>query len=134
MTSTLTRPEQPTAEPTPPRTPGFDPSPALRWVIAALSFAAGVIHLVMVPQHAEEALRVGIGFAVVGWFQLAFGIAVIARPTRLWIRLGIFANVVFVAVWFLSRTIGLPDWTGDGAVEKTASVDALCVAFEIAII
>src|SRR5262249_55181747 len=41
---------------------------------------------------------------------------------------------VFVAIWFLSRTIGLPDWTGDGAVEKTAAVDALCVAFEIALI
>ena len=106
----------------------------MRWMLAALSFAAGVIHLVMVPQHAQEALRVGLGFAVVGWFQIAFGVAIVVRPTRMWIRLGILANVVFVAIWFLSRTIGLPDWTGDGAVEKTASVDALCVAFEIAVI
>jgi len=134
MTSTLTRPEHPVAEPTPSRTPSFEPSPVMMWLLAALSFAAGVIHLVMVPQHAQEALRVGIGFAVVGWFQLAFGVAVLVRPTRTWIRIGILANVVFVAIWFLSRTIGLPDWTGDGAVEKTAWVDALCVAFEIAII
>ena len=41
----------------------FDPSPALRWLLAALSFAAGVIHLVMVPQHAQEALRAGLAFA-----------------------------------------------------------------------
>jgi hypothetical protein len=121
-------------QPTGRRTPEFDPSPAIRWILAALSFAAGVIHLVMVPQHAQEALRTGIGFAVAGWFQLAFGVAVIVKPTRLWVRLGIFANVVFVAIWFLSRTIGLPDWTGDGSVEKTASVDALCVALEIALV
>jgi hypothetical protein len=128
MTATLER----TSEPTTVRAPGFDPSPAMRWMLAALSFAAGVIHLVMVPQHAEVALRTGIGFAIVGWFQIGFGVAVLVRPTRTWIRVGILANVVFVGIWFLSRTIGLPDWTGDGSVEKTASVDALCVAFEIA--
>jgi hypothetical protein len=110
------------------------PSPVLRWSLAALSFAAGVIHLVMVPQHAQDALRVGLAFAVVGWFQIGFGVAVVARPTRTWIRVGLLANVVFVAAWALSRTIGLPDWTGEGGVEKTASVDALCVGFEVAII
>jgi len=103
-------------------------------MLAALSFAAGVIHLVMVPQHAQEALRTGLAFAVVGWFQIAFGVAVVARPTRTWIRIGILANVVFVLTWVLSRSIGLPDWTGDGGIEKTASVDALCVGFEIAVI
>ena len=112
----------------------FDPSPGMRWMLAALSFAAGVIHLVMVPQHAQEAMRTGLAFAVVGWFQIAFGIAVVVRPTRTWIRIGILANVVFVATWVLSRSVGLPDWTGDGGVEKTASVDALCVGFEIALI
>jgi gas vesicle protein len=106
----------------------------MRWMLAALSFAAGVIHLVMVPQHAQEALRTGLAFAVVGWFQIAFGVAVVARPTRTWIRIGILANVVFVLTWVLSRSIGLPDWTGDGGIEKTASVDALCVGFEIAVI
>ena len=112
----------------------FDPSPVLRWSLAALSFAAGVIHLVMVPQHAQEALRVGLAFAVVGWFQIGFGVAVVVKPTRTWVRVGLLANVVFVATWALSRTVGLPDWTGDGGVEKTASVDALCVGFEVAIV
>jgi gas vesicle protein len=79
-------------------------------------------------------LLTGLAFAVVGWFQIAFGVAVVARPTRTWIRIGILANVVFVLTWVLSRSIGLPDWTGDGGIEKTASVDALCVGFEIAVI
>jgi hypothetical protein len=112
----------------------FDPSPALRWTLAALSFAAGVIHLVMVPQHAQESTRMGLAFAAAGWFQIAFGIAVVVKPTRNWIRIGILANVVFVAIWVYSRTVGLPGWTGDGGVEKTAWADALCVGFEIAIV
>jgi hypothetical protein len=116
------------------QTTDFDPSPALRWLLAALSFAAGVIHLVMVPQHAQEAMRAGLAFAFVGWFQIALGIALVVRPTRTWIRVAILANVAFVAVWLISRSVGLPDWTGDGGVEQTAAVDALCVGFEVALI
>jgi hypothetical protein len=112
----------------------FDPSLAMRWTLAALSFAAGVIHLVMVPQHAQESMRLGLAFAAAGWFQIAFGIAVIVRPTRTWIRVGILANVVFVATWAVSRTVGLPGWAGDGGIETTKSVDALCIGFEIAIV
>ena len=123
-----------TTDPSSGRAADFEPSPALRWTLAALSFAAGVIHLTMVPDHAQEALRVGLAFAAIGWFQIAFGVAVVARPTRGWIRLGILANVVFVATWLLSRTVGLPDWTGEGGVEKTAAVDLLCVGFEVGII
>jgi hypothetical protein len=106
----------------------------MRWLLAALSFAAGVIHLVMVPQHAQESTRMGLAFAAAGWFQIAFGIAVVVRPTRGWVRLGILANVAFVATWIVSRTVGLPNWTGDGGVETTKWADALCVGFEIAII
>jgi len=115
-------------------TTDFEPSPAMRWLLAALSCAAGVIHLVMVPQHAQESMRIGLAFAAAGWFQIGFGVAVVTRPTRTWIRIGILANVAFVASWIISRTVGLPNWTGDGGIEATKSVDALCVGFEIAII
>src|SRR5919112_1080370 len=108
-------------------TTDLDPSPAMRWMLAALSFAAGALHLRMVPPHTPESMRMGLAFAAAGWFQIAFGIAVVVRPTRAWIRVGILANVAFVAVWVFSRTVGLPDWTGDGGIEKTKSVDALCV-------
>lgn len=112
----------------------YDPSPAMRWFLAALSLGAAVIHLVMVPQHAQESLRMGLAFAAAGWFQVAFGVAVLARPTRLWVQLAIAANLVFFGVWMLSRTVGLPTWTGDGGVDKASATDILTIAFEIGIV
>jgi hypothetical protein len=111
-----------------------EPSTAMRWFLAALSVGAGAIHLVMVPQHAQESLRVGLAFAAAGWFEIAFGVAMLARPTRPWVRLAAATNLVFIATWMLSRTVGLPTWTGDGGVEDASSVDILCVAFEVGIV
>ena len=93
----------------------------MRWLLAALSFGAGAVHLVMVPQHAQESLRMGLAFAAAGWFQIAFGAAMLAAPRRIWLWLAIVANIVFIATWVISRTAGLPDWTGDGGIEKRAS-------------
>ena len=120
----------------PPDTSGatFEPGQAMRWLLAALSCGAGVIHLAMVPQHAQESLRAGLGFAAAGWFQIAFAIAIMARPTRTWVRLAIVGNAVFVATWVLSRTAGLPSWTGEGGVESASAIDILCVALEVGVI
>jgi hypothetical protein len=112
----------------------YGPSPAMRWFLAALSVGAGAIHLVMVPQHAQDSLRVGLAFAAAGWFQIAFGTAMLARPTRLWVQLATATNLLFVATWLLSRTVGLPTWMGHGGVEDASSIDILCVAFEVGIV
>jgi hypothetical protein len=88
----------------------------------------------MVPQHAQESLQVGLAFAAAGWFQIAFGAAILARPARVWVQLAIATNLVFIATWMLSRTVGLPTWTGDGGVNDASSIDMLCVAFEAGIV
>lgn len=111
-----------------------DPSTPLRWFVAMLSVAAGAIHLAMVPQHAQESLGVGLAFAAAGWLQLASSAVVIAWPKRLWLYFVMAMNVVFIGVWVLSRTVGLPTWTGDGGVEAASSVDLLCVVFEIGVV
>jgi hypothetical protein len=106
-------------------------STAARWFLAAMSFGAAAIHLVMVPAHAQESLAMGLAFAAAGWCQLAVGVAVLTRPLRRWARLGAAANLAFLAAWVLSRTAGLPTWTGDGGVQDPAPADLLCVLFEV---
>jgi hypothetical protein len=108
----------------------LDPSTAMRWLLATLSFGAGAVHLAMVPQHAQESLRMGLAFAAAGWFQIAFGAAVLARPSRFWVQLAIVANLAFLAAWTVSRTVGLPPWTGGGGVEEVSSPDLLCANLE----
>ena len=111
----------------------METSPAMRWTLAALSFGAGAVHLVMVPQHAQESLRMGLAFAAAGWFQIAFGAAMLAAPKRIWLWLAIAANLALVATWAISRTVGLPGWTGAGGTETAQSADILSVVLEVGI-
>lgn len=105
----------------------------LRVGLAALSAGAGAIHLAMVPSHAGNSLAEGIGFALAGWFQLAFAIAVVAvgaGATRWWLRAAIVANVGFIAAWIVSRTAGLPFGAHAGHPETIGTIDLMCVIFE----
>lgn len=104
------------------------------WLLAALSFGAGVIHLSMVPSHVEESIQLGGAFAAAGWFQIASGIAMLVRPTRRWLLAAVGADVVFIGVWALSRTRGLPAWMGGHGHEAIAAADATTVAFESAFV
>ena len=104
------------------------------WLLATLSFGAGAVHLVMVPQHAQESLPMGLAFAAAGWFQVSFAVAVLVAPKRIWLRLAAGANLAFLATWTTSRTVGLPDWTGDGGTQEAHSADVLCAVFEVVIV
>ena len=106
----------------------------MRCSLAVLSFGAGAVHLVMVPQHAQISGGMGLAFAFAGWFQIAFGAVMLTAPRRLLLWLAIAANLLFVAVWVISRTAGLPDWTGDSGTETAQSADILCVVFEVAVV
>src|SRR5262245_55887838 len=86
-------------------------------IIAAASAGAALIHFAMVPMHAAESAAMGLLFAMSGWFQLAFVVAVFGwpgrptsgpRPSRRWLVAAIVCNTAFVVAWLLSRTSGLP--------------------------
>jgi hypothetical protein len=127
-------PDVPTVEVDEPTSTVFDPSLAMRVLLASLSFGAGAIHLAMVPAHAKESMFMGVSFALSGWFAIIFGAIILARPTRLWVRANIAVNLVLIGTWAVSRTVGLPAFTGDPGVEKAASIDIMCVAFEAMVI
>jgi hypothetical protein len=113
---------------------------ATRWsrpgmlLLAALSAAAGVIHLVMVPSHMAESSIEGIGFAVAGWLQLIFALSLVLAPSRVLLQSMIVANVAFIVAWIVSRTAGLPVGPNSGHAESVGFVDATCVALEALLI
>jgi hypothetical protein len=112
----------------------FDLSSPGRVLIAALSAAAGMIHLVMVPSHMAESSVEGIGFAVAGWVQLCVAVLVFARPSRMLLRASIVANLAFIMAWVVSRTAGLPFGEHAGHAESVGFVDLTCVGIEAALI
>lgn len=99
-----------------------------RWVAAAASVGAAVVHFAFAPTHLDEAASHGLFFLVVAWAQLGVGLALVRLRTARWPWLaaaGLHAAVV--AVWLVSRTAGLP---GDDA-ESVGFPDALATALEV---
>jgi hypothetical protein len=109
-------------------------APVARVTLGALSAAAGIVHLAMVPSHWSASALEGVGFALTGWFQLALAVAMVAWPSAVLLRIGIAANVAFVATWAISRTWGLPFGAHAGHPHDAGFVDLACVGLEIAFI
>ena len=74
--------------------PGMAPIPA---VLALLSLGAASIHFAFAPGHIVEGWAHGAFFLAVAWFQLAWAVAVVLRPTRRMFLLGLLnAGVIVV--------------------------------------
>src|SRR5918996_4077228 len=82
--------------------------PVGRVVLAALLAGAAGTHFAMAPAHADEWLAEGLAFAATGWAQVVLAVAVVVRPTRRVLGLGIVVNLLVLAAYLLSRTAGLP--------------------------
>src|SRR4029453_13035614 len=105
-------------------------------VLACLSAAAGIIHLVMAPSHFGESTVEGAGFLAAGWVQLALAVALIRAeaPRRPVLAVAV-ADAALIALWALSRTAGLP-FTGShaGHAASVTLVDGTAVAFEAVLV
>ena len=108
-----------------------------RWAppIAAISsIGAAAIHLLVVPEHADEYLPAGVFFAVLAAFQLAWAVAWLRRPADWLAVLGVAANVVTIGIWVWSRTIGFPVGAEPGAVEPIGYRDVLAAVLEVVLV
>jgi hypothetical protein len=123
-------------EPTAPDTPtsGFPLSTPARALLGVFAIGAAVVHLVMVPAHAGEWMPEGIAFALTGWFQIAFAVTVVAKPTKRLLTVGLLANVAFIAAWAITRTAGMPFGPNSGIKETASLVDLTCVGLEAALV
>lgn len=111
---------------------GVGEQPSLGFLLAGLLAGAGVIHLVMIPSHIGESWAEGIAFAVVGWAQIAAGVALLlGRGSRRLYTAVMLGSVGVVALWVVSRTVGLPFGAHAGVVEPVGLVDQICAALEL---
>jgi FtsP/CotA-like multicopper oxidase with cupredoxin domain len=98
---------------------------------ALLMLGAALIHLSVAPEHLREYLPFGVFFLVVGCAQIVVAVELFARPTRrLAMALAAF-SIGLVALWFVSRTVGLPVGPNPGTPEQTGLTDVLCNLLEI---
>jgi hypothetical protein len=111
-----------------------DARTASRWLIAAASAGAGIIHVSVILEHRDEAM-LAVGFALVAWFQLATAFLVVRNPgSRSLLGAMVIGNLFALGAWALSRTTGLPFGLHDGEPEAAAALDITCAALEAVVV
>jgi len=104
---------------------------AARLALALASAGAGAIHLALGPEHLREWAVLGTGFYVSGALQLLWSAALLRRER--WLVTGALGSLLFVGVWLVSRTTGLPLGPERWEPEAVGRADVLCVALELAV-
>src|SRR5262249_30098240 len=84
------------------------PSRALLYAAVLPTLGAALIHLAVAPQHFAAYLPYGLFFVAVGTGQLALAVALVAAPARRLFIVGLASSLGLLALWALSRTVGVP--------------------------
>jgi hypothetical protein len=79
-----------------------------RSVAVISSVAAAGVHAAVFPHHLEEAVVVGVFFFVVTLAQAAWACQIALDATSDRLLAGIAGNLGLIALWGVSRTVGLP--------------------------
>lgn len=109
-----------------------------RWlyVAAALSLVAGLIHLVVAPEHFEAWSGYGLFFVAATVAQLMYALLLIAwKPTRSLLLAGIIGNSLIIGLYLVTRTLGIPFFGPHaGEVESIGAVDTISKIVELGLI
>jgi hypothetical protein len=98
--------------------------------IALASIAAGAINVAAAATVGRDSAQNLAFFVVVAAAQLAWGAVALVRAPRWWLALGAAGNLVVVATWVASRTVGLPVGEYAGVTLPVGFADGLATALE----
>ena len=127
----------PTPRPVSASGPGADPdkNPArVLTAIALASIAAGAINIAAAATVGRASAENLAFFVVVAAAQVVWGAVALARAPRWWLALGAAGNLVVVATWAVSRTVGLPAGVYAGLTLPVRFPDALATALEALVV
>ncbi len=81
------------------------------WLIRATILAAslGLIHVLATPLYFDQWLGYGVFFILVAVLQVMYSMALaVGEPNRALLWAGIAGNVLLMALWAVTRTVGIP--------------------------
>ena len=99
-------------------------------VAGAASLFAGILHLTAAPVHFEERSDVGFFFLIVGVNQIVAGILLVIRPSLALIGATMLGTLGVIALYFVSRTTGVPFGPNPDHPEPVGSVDVVTTGME----
>lgn len=104
---------------------------AARAVLAASAVGAGAIHLAVAPEHLTEFPLLGAGFVASAAAQLGWALLVLRRDSARLLRIGALGSLLFVGVYVVSRTVGLPLGPEAFEAEPLGTADLVCCGLEL---
>jgi len=108
--------------------------PYLLGGLAALSAGAAAIHFAVVFGHFAEYTLYGAFFLVISWAQVIWPAVLLWRPSRLWLWLGTAGNAAVIAVYALTRTVGLPFGPDLHNPEPVGALDVVSCVLEFGLV
>ena len=90
---------------------------------AIATIVAGIIHLVIIPDHWEHAPAHGLFFLIVGSLQVIWGVAVWRNPSERLYFIGVVMAGWLIVLYVLTRTMPAPFGHGP---EEVSSIDIAC--------
>jgi hypothetical protein len=102
--------------------------------LALLSAAAAIVHFGVLGEHMREYWLSGLFFAVAGLLQMAWALAVSDRPSPRLLAVGAAGNTMIIAIWVVSRTVGMPLGPQAGTAESVGFPDALTTLYEACVV
>lgn len=107
---------------------------ALR-IAGFLSVAAGLIHAIAMIDHLSHFWLFGVFFLVLTYGQVLWGIALLrGRATDRRLRLGALANLAIVAIWLVTRTLGVPIGPDAGDREPIGPMDVAAMLDQLVLV
>lgn len=76
--------------------------------LAAVTFVAAWMHLVLTPAHLAESTVLGLGFLGAGLLQLGLAAVIVERRSERALSLLVAVNVALLAIWAYAVLVGLP--------------------------
>lgn len=105
---------------------------ALRLAVALLSAGAAAIHFAVTGEHLREYPLFGAFFAATGALQALWAMIVLIRqPSSAVYLAGAIGNLAIVAIWGLSRSVGLPVGPDAGIPEPATVPDLVATSCEV---
>jgi hypothetical protein len=98
---------------------------------AAVAVIAAVVHVAVCPEHYAESWLYGAFFTVTAGTQLLWAGLLVLRPGPRVVRAGLFASLGVVALWAVTRTVGIPLGPEGGEVETVGALDLLATTAEL---
>lgn len=102
--------------------------------LATASLTTGLIHASVSNEHFREAFIFGLFFVVASAAQVAWAVLLFYRPSRTLLTLGATGNAAVIALWTVTRTIGLPIGPTPWHPEPIGARDLVSTVGELAIV